>query len=294
MSRKVLVTGAAGQLGRSLVTGLSDNFEVIPTVHKNKDGVHFKVEILNISESQEVKRMINSYSPDIVINCAAMTNVDLCESNHTDAWDINVSGLENIIKFTNKNTHIIQISSDYVFDGDSGPYSESDPTYPVNYYGKTKLAAENLLIGSQRKHLILRPNVLYSSDLSLNNFFSWTFWSLSEKKEIQVVTDQMSNPTWTSIFSDVVREFIIFRSEGIYHYGSDNYLSRYEFALEIAEIFNFDSKLITPVKSSDLSQIAIRPTNSGLNISKVEEEMDITTYSTDYCLKSIRNALKVA
>lgn len=293
MNKKILVTGAGGQLGRSLVAGLSGSYSVIPTVHKKDRGLPFKVELLNITEPENVKDVMGVYSPDIVINCAAMTNVDLCENNHSDAWEINVTGLDNIIKFTRKDTLIIQISTDYVFDGENGPYSENDPTFPVNYYGRSKLAAENLLIGSQRKHLILRPNVLYSSDLSMKNFFSWVFWSLSENTEIQVVSDQTSNPTWTSMFSDVIRDCIMLNCEGIYHFGSENFLSRFDFALEIAHVFNFTSDLITDIKTNELDQLAKRPVNSGLITQKLEEETGVNILSTEHCLHKIKTTLSL-
>lgn len=290
MSRKILITGSNGQLGHSLVMGLKEYFDIIPTVHKKLKNSQNNVE-MDITNPKQIKSVLKSYTPDIVINCAAMTNVDLCESNHTAAWNINVNGLENIIKYTNKNTLIIQISTDYIFDGNEGPYIESDATYPINYYGKTKHAAENLLIGSRKKYLIFRPNVLFSTDLSYNNFFSWVFWSLSDKKEINVVTDQSSNPTWTGILCDAIRESIIFQSEGVYHYGSDNYLTRYEFAQEIANIFQLDNKLIHPIKTSELNQNAKRPMHSGLITNKIEEEIGVTIFSTSYCLQTIRKKI---
>ena len=128
--------------------------------------------ILNITQQKDVIKTIHNIRPNIIINCAAYTDVDGCEEDKKHAHLVNVIGLQNLIHASSPETYFIQISSDYVFDGKSGPYSEEDHTYPINYYGKTKLEAENILRGSRRKYLIIRPNVLYSEDLFVKgNFF---------------------------------------------------------------------------------------------------------------------------
>jgi dTDP-4-dehydrorhamnose reductase len=299
LARKILITGAEGQLGKALQIGLTDKFNILSTTRqptqlaKNQRNV----QKLDITDNENISSILKYFKPDIIINCAAYTNVDGSEINKELAHQVNVEGLQNLIQLSDINTYLIQISSDYVFDGANGPYSEDEHTFPVNYYGKTKLEAENILRGTRRKWAIFRPNVLYSSDLFCNgNFFAWVYQSLLKKQSISVVTDQISNPTLTQNFVNCIFQCIIMDYEGILHIGSDDYISRYEFALEIANVFDLDSNLITKIDTKSLSNtvksyIAERPLHSGLIIDKIEKELNISTHSTNYNLKLLRNEL---
>ncbi len=298
MSRTILITGAEGQLGKSLQRKLSDKFEVVSTdLITRKTRRCPNIKYLDITERNDVVSKINEVNPDIIINCAAYTDVDGSENNKDLAHKVNVIGLQNLIQASGHNTYFIQISSDYVFDGDTGPYSEDDHTYPLNYYGKTKLEAENILRGSRRKFLIIRTNVIYSEDLNIKaNFFAWVYKSLLNNKSIYVVNDQISNPTYVSHLAETIFQCIILNTEGIYHFGSDNCLSRYEFSMEIANIFEFDNSLITSIDTKLLTQeipsyIAKRPMHSGLKTFKIENEIGLTVYSTDHSLTILKNTL---
>jgi dTDP-4-dehydrorhamnose reductase len=140
MPSKVLITGAEGQLGRVLQHRLGNIFNLIPTA-KSPGNMAMKkrnVRAMDITNFSSIDSCIKIENPDIVINCAAMTNVDACEKDHTLAYAINVAGIQNIIKATNKRVKIIQISTDYVFEGNNGPYSETDSTHPLSYYGRSQ------------------------------------------------------------------------------------------------------------------------------------------------------------
>ena len=294
-----MITGAEGQLGKALQIGLTDKFNILSTTRqptqlaKNQRNV----QKLDITDKENISNVLESFKPDIIINCAAYTNVDGSEINKDLAHQVNVEGLRNLIQLSDINTYLIQISSDYVFDGDSGPYSEDEHTFPVNYYGKTKLEAENILRGTRRKWAIFRPNVLYSSDLfSKGNFFAWVYRSLLKKDSISVVTDQISNPTFNLQIVRAIFQCIIMDFEGILHIGSDDYMSRYEFALEIAKVFGFDSTLITKIDTDSLTQkvksyIAKRPLHSGLVVNKIEKELNTSSHSTNYNLKLLKSSL---
>ncbi len=294
-----MITGAEGQLGKALQIGLTDKFNILSTTRqptqlaKNQRNV----QKLDITDKENISNVLESFKPDIIINCAAYTNVDGSEINKDLAHQVNVEGLRNLIQLSDINTYLIQISSDYVFDGDSGPYSEDEHTFPVNYYGKTKLEAENILRGTRRKWAIFRPNVIYSSDLfSKGNFFAWVYRSLLKKDSISVVTDQISNPTFNLEFVKAIFQCIIMDFEGILHIGSDDYMSRYEFALDIAKVFGLDSALITKIDTDSLTQkvksyIAKRPLHSGLVVSKIEKELNTSSHSTNYNLKLLKSSL---
>ena len=294
-----MITGAEGQLGKALQIGLTDKFNILSTTRqptqlaKNQRNV----QKLDITDKENISNVLESFNPDIIINCAAYTNVDGSEINKDLAHQVNVEGLRNLIQLSDINTYLIQISSNYVFDGDSGPYSEDEHTFPVNYYGKTKLEAENILRGTRRKWAIFRPNVLYSSDLfSKGNFFAWVYRSLLKKDSISVVTDQISNPTFNLQIVKAIFQCIIMDFEGILHIGSDDYMSRYEFALDIAKVFGFDSALIIKIDTDSLTQkvksyIAKRPLHSGLVVSKIEKELNTSSHSTQYNLKLLKRTL---
>ena len=241
-----------------------------------------------------------------MVNCAAFTDVDKCEKRKKLAREINVSGLLNIIKSLPNKSKIIHISSDYVFDGKTGNYKEDDIKSPINYYGKTKLEADNLLMGSNCNYLIIRPNVLYSSDhtpfdldlsakRSVKHFISWLCDSLLNNKEVKVVDDQVSNPVYVPDLVDVIITSILVDYSGISHYGSEDVISRYDLALKVCEIFNkyspskraFDSGKILPINSSELNQVAMRPKKSFLNCQRIVKDLNIELYPTDYSLNRI-------
>jgi len=283
---RILITGAFGQLGHALQSILSkkSNYELICTgrkVKKGQEGIP-----LDIRNQVALKEIINTTAPDILINLAAMTNVDACELNPKLAGEINVAGLEHICdSFKGK---IIHLSTDYVFDGTSGPYKEDDPLNPISIYGKTKLASEHILLEKDIKNLVIRGNVLYDySPHTSASFLNWVVSSLKNNQEIKVVEDQFNNPTWTRSMSDIIELSIENDLEGIIHWGDSVHISRYEFAKLIAKKFSLNESLIKPVLTSELNQPARRPLQSGLSTEKLVNMLDIIPPSIDDCLDEI-------
>ena len=285
MKKNVLITGCSGQLGHRLFHDLSNQFNIIDTYRRHLDA-NKKLDLL---EKDDFEYIFSKYSPDIVINCAAITNVDYCENNKKHCHSVNVDGLSRILSFSKSNAKVIHISTDYVFDGSNeGCYSEDCATHPLNYYGKSKLESENILIGSNRNHLIFRVSMLF--DDIHNNFFTWVLNSLKKGKQIKVATDLESNPTWIPFFSKAIMKSIFLDSSGLFHYGSDKPISRFEFACRIASRFNCDKQLIVPVKSKDIKFMAKRPRNTSLDSSKLSNLIDMKIDNIDYALKVIGNS----
>ena len=283
---RILITGAFGQLGHALQSVLSkkSNYELICTgrkIKKGQEGIP-----LDIRNQVALKEIINTTAPDILINLAAMTNVDACELNPKLAGEINVAGLQHICdSFKGK---IIHLSTDYVFDGTSGPYKEDDPLNPLSIYGKTKLASEHILLEKDIKNLVIRGNVLYDySPHTSASFLNWVVSSLKDNQEIKVVEDQFNNPTWTRSMSDIIELSIENDLEGIIHWGDSVHISRYEFAKLIAKKFSLNDSLIKPVLTSELNQPARRPLQSGLSTEKLVNMLDIIPPSIDDCLDEI-------
>ena len=283
---RILITGAFGQLGYALQTTLSKNsdYELICTgrnILEGQEGIP-----IDIRNQVGLKEVINSTSPDLVVNLAAMTNVDACEKNPKLAGEINVAGLQHICdSFSGK---IIQLSTDYVFDGKAGPYNEEDQVCPVSIYGKTKLASEHILLDSNLNNLVVRGNVLYDYSSHTNaSFLNWVVLSLKEGKEIKVVEDQYNNPTWTRSMADIIYLCISNDINGIIHWGDADHLSRYDFSKIIAEKFSLDSSLITPILTEELEQIARRPLQSGLIADKLINMLEVIPPSINDCLDEI-------
>ena len=285
MSKKILITGGEGQVGLSLFSHLSSFYKINNT--SRLGGINS--DRLDIVKASECDDFLKHSSPDIIVNCASYNNVDKCELNKKDAREVIVKGLNNLIKYSNKGCKIIQISSDYIFNGTKKEYLESDNPDPINYYGKLKLEAENLLRSANRKFIILRCNAIFSPFINnKSNFLAWVYNSLKNEKHISVVNDQISNPTPVELICEAINSLIILNSEGIYNIGTLDSISRYDFAIKICKKFGFKEKLIKEIYSSSLNQVAKRPYNTYLNIAKISNELEIDIYSLDYYLNNIK------
>ena len=276
-SKRIFITGIKGQLGSTLDKYLSSYFNVL----NNKEAL----KNIDISDKSELKYIFKELSPDYIINCAALTNVDFCEQNKSNSYEVNVNGIKNIISCTTNDTKIIHISTDYVFSGNRNIYNESDIPNPVSYYGKNKLESENILRSSNRNYLIIRPSVIFGN--TGNNFYVWVRDSLKNKQDISVVTDQISNPTWSWSLSEAIYKSILSNITGLFHYAGEEIISRYDFAVKIAKVHGFNTDRITPIKTSNLNQQAKRPLYSALDNSKIKKIIDVEHPSLDYILKII-------
>lgn len=283
----VLITGAFGQLGLACSNILKPKYNVIKTGLTPVD-ISNK---LDISSTQDVDDILDKYNPDIILNLAAMTDVDGCEQNSKRANQINYEGVMNLCD--GFKGHFIQLSTDYVFNGASGPYVEDDPTDAISVYGQSKLDAEQYLMDSKIDYTIIRANVLYSyAPDTKASFLKWVVESLKNSKKINVVSDQWNNPTSTNSLAEFIDGISLSKAYGLYHYADKGVMSRFEFAQLIAKVFGLDSSLINPISSSDLNQVAARPLKSGLSTQKIENELLIQPPSVEASLSNIYNSLK--
>jgi dTDP-4-dehydrorhamnose reductase len=204
-----------------------------------------------------------------------MTNVDACETEREMCWKVNVEGVENLIEAAKRSdTKVIHVSTDYVFDGKAGPYTEDDRPEPLSYYGKSKLASENALRRSGIPFVIARTMVLYGFAPGVKpNFALWLIENLEKRKKVTVVDDQIGNPTLVDDLAYGLIQAFEMERTGIYHIAGRDIVSRYEFALKLAKVFDLDPLLITPIKTASLHQPAPRPLKSGLLTLKAEVEL---------------------
>lgn len=251
---------------------------------------------VDITQRKEVKDLVGSLEPDVIVNCAAMTNVDACEHERELAWRINVGAVEHLIEAARKNNaKIVHVSSDYIFDGKLGPYAEDDRPEPVSYYGKTKLASENALRTSGLDHIIARTMVLYGYAPGVKpNFALWLIESLEKKSAVRVVDDQLGNPTLVDDLAyGLVRAIELGRS-GIFNIAGRDIVSRFDFARTLAKVFGFDAALISPVKTAQLRQPAPRPLKSGLITLKAEVELGFKPSTVEDGLRVLKSQLSRA
>jgi dTDP-4-dehydrorhamnose reductase len=298
---RVLVVGSNGLLGQKVAELLirGTNYEItLGSIEPNpvRSLVSAEYVQVDITSRKEIRDLVSSCSPDVIINCAAMTNVDACETERELAWKINVGGVEHLAEAARKNAiHLVHVSSDYVFDGKSGPYAEDDRPEPISYYGKSKLASENVLRTSDIPYFIARTMVLYGYAPGVKaNFALWLIESLRNKQPVRVVSDQLGNPTLVDDLAFGLVQAMEAGRTGIYHLAGREIMSRYAFAVETAKVFGLDSSLIQPIETAQLRQPAPRPLKSGLITLKAEVELGFKPSTVEQGLKTLKGQLQRA
>lgn len=247
---------------------------------------------LDPTDRQAVKRAILDDIPAVIINTAAKTNVDRCETDRSTCWSVNVDLVEHLARMCRVvDAHLVHLSTDYVFDGTKGPYSELDAPQPISYYGKSKLAAENAALGAGIQATVVRTNVLYGPSQEHPDFVAWILESIDARVPVKVVTDQYSNPTYVDDLAEAILRLVRRRRTGIYHVAGADYLSRYEFALKIADVFKVPTTSLEPVLTDDLAQPARRPLRGGLITLKAETDLGMKFRGVHAGLASLRYSL---
>jgi len=291
---RILMTGASGLLGSKLTQILVEReHEVYSGYHEHRPlyGTPIK---FNVSIKNEVEKAFKISQPDVVIHAAALTNVDKCELEKELAWKINVNGTQNIAQFSKKyNSFLIYISTDYVFDGLKGLYSEEDEPNPINYYGLTKLKGEEEIQNTLEDYCIARASVIYGSRPATGkiNFVLWIIEKLRREEKIKIVTDQWNSPTLNTNLTEMLYEIIERRLTGIYHLSGATRINRYDFAKLIAKTFNLDESLIEPTSSDELLWKAKRPRDSSLNTNKAFRTLKNKPLTIEKALKRLKEEL---
>jgi dTDP-4-dehydrorhamnose reductase len=298
--KRILICGANGLLGQrlSLMLSTQNEYEVLNTSIERSfvyDKMLFDYNQLDITNRSDVKSLVSSFQPDVILNAAAATNVDWCESNREEAWKANVSSVENLIEASRKiKARLVHISTDYIFDGKNGPYDEEARPNPIGYYGKTKLASENAILAADIPFTIVRTIVLYGSGIGVKrNFALWVIENLGAGSQINVVDDQFGNPTFVGDLAMSMIKAFELNKNGIFHIGGGEQLSRYEFALKAAEVFSFDASLIKRIKTCDLKQAAPRPMLSGFITLKAETQLGMRFLNATEGLTMLKREIRL-
>ena len=285
---KIAIIGSTGKVGEAIVNYLHDNTDwelmLFSSTYRSEkvDAGKYLIPI-DYSDFNSLNNKFRLLNPDIIINTAAMTNVDECETDRTGAWMLNVEFVDCIAKTAHElDSKLIHISTDYIFDGDEGPYYEFDEPNPISWYGYTKSMGETKTELDGLNSCVLRTNVVYgNSTHGKTDFVKWVVNELRNGRKIKIVTDQYSNPTLTDDIALAVYKVIRLDKRGIYNIGGSEYCDRYSFAKNIAKIFMLDDSLIEPITTDKLNQPAKRPLLGGLVTSKASNELDMNFSNTE-------------
>ncbi len=270
---RVLIIGASGFIGNILLEEFSKTHDVLGTFysHPVDNLVH-----LDVTDKSEVDNVVNSFKPDVILYPAANPNVEYCEIHPEETWRVNVDGTANIVVMAkNIGAKLVYFSSDYIFDGKNGPYSEEDKPNPINVYGEQKLASEKLIQENLEYYLIIRVTVVYGWERQGKNFVMWMIHTLKNNQTMRVPNDQVGTPTYVNNMCKAVRELVEKGKVGIYHVVGKDLTDRYSFARIATDVFSLNSDLLIPVSTSELGQKASRPLQAGLRIDKTQKELEI-------------------
>lgn len=304
---KILITGSNGLLGQKLVYKLRNAKDItcIATARGEnrlvkQDGYIY--ETLDITNEKNVAEVFIKHKPDIVINTAAMTNVDACETEKDACWAMNVTAVHNQVKsleiLKNNNTgykpHFIHLSTDFIFDGTHGPLDEKEKPNPLSYYAESKLAAEAIVQGCSLDWAIARTVLVYGivDNMSRSNIVLWVKSNLEQGKTINVVDDQFRTPTLAEDLADGCILIAQKRATGIYNISGKDFYSILELAQVVADYYKLDKSLIKPSKSADIKQPAKRPPITGFIIDKAKKDLGYDPHSFTEGIKILEDQIR--
>ena len=263
--------------------------------NRNKYNENVQFELLDITKSVEVNYLIRHYSPDRIINTAAITQVDKCEEDKLLCWETNVEAVRNIVFAANKiKAHFTHLSSDFIFNGLNAPYNENDEANPLSYYGLSKLESERIVRENSNKWAIIRTILVYGFNnyMTRLNIVLWIYNNLKDNKNIKVVNDQFRTPTFINDLANGCKLIAELNKEGIFHISGNEMMAISDIAYKVADFFNLDKKLITPVSTIELNEKAKRPYKTGFNLSKSQLELGFFPISFKEGLKMIKNQME--
>ena len=279
---KVVITGSNGLLGQSLLKLLlleKDTYKIFGFSRgENRSGRDdFSYVSIDITNEENLKETLLGIQPDFIINTAAMTQVDDCEGDKEACDLLNVTVVKWLSEISEDiNAHLIHLSTDFIFDGIKGNYKETDTPNPLSYYGLSKLKSEEILINSKIDYTILRTILVFGKvyDMSRSNIVLWVKSMLEKGKEITIVDDQYRTPTYVEDLALACKISMDKKAIGIFNISSNELLSVYEIAQQIADAFHLDKSLIKPISTSTLNQTAPRPAKTGFDLSKTNKVLE--------------------
>ncbi len=273
---RFLVTGASGLLGLNFALRFGEQHEIIGVVHQNRlRNVPFQVLQADLTHLGVLQALVEKANPEVILHCAALANVDTCESQNDLAYRVNAEVPGELAKIArDTGIHLVHISTDAVFDGARGNYTEEDQPNPQNTYARTKLAGEQAVQNANPDALVARVNFYGWSISGQRSLAEHFFYNLSARKQMKGFTDVFFCPLEVNHLAEILMRLITLKASGVYHVASGEALSKYNFGQRIARRFGLDSSLIQPVSWREAGLKAARSPNLTLNVDKLRNTLD--------------------
>ena len=288
--KKILVTGSAGLIGTQIVKDLLDNHKQVYSCYNKTKPELGIITHLDLTKKDDIVNTMNRIKPDVVIHLGAMTDVELCETETELAKKINTDATEILALESEKyNTFFVYMSTDYVFDGKVGMKKENDKTNPINFYGKSKLDGERVFKKITTPNVIVRTSTPFGLHSKKISFPIWVKKNLELEKEISVVVNQYTSPSYVPNISKMIIEIMERKITGIIHLAGATKISRYDFAVQISKIINANKQFLKLIKMDQMDWKAQRPADSSLSVSKANKILKNKPEKIEDSLKSLFN-----
>jgi dTDP-4-dehydrorhamnose reductase len=282
---RVLILGSSGLIGNHLSKLLSKKYNVFNTHNKNKIFPNsIKVDILS---KNSLGNAFEIAKPDVIVNlCAIYNNLEFCENNKKLVMSINGDSLEHISELSNQySSHLIHLSSDYVFDGNVGNYKEEDKVNPINFYGKTKVVAEKNIQKIANNFCIVRTSMVFGKNKIKQTLPDWILAKINDVEKLNMISDQFTTPTYLDNLCLMLEEIISNQYLGIIHLAGATKISRFQFAEKMLMILNISPKKLVPISSKDFDLSNNRPKDSSLNTDKAKSILNEIPEECDFSIK---------
>ncbi|OUV74694.1 MAG: NAD(P)-dependent oxidoreductase [Flavobacteriales bacterium TMED123] len=297
---KILITGSNGLLGQKLLYKLriDDSVDLVATSKGEnrvtvRDG--YAYHSLDITNKAALEELISTQKPDVVINTAAMTNVDLCEDKKESCDVLNVDAVQYLANACARiDAQLIHISTDFIFDGEDGPYTEEDMPNPLSYYGLSKLKSEQLLQVHSVKWTILRTIIVFGvgENLSKGNIVLWAKEALAKGDSLNIIDDQFRAPTLAEDLADICILAAKKKALGIFNASGKDIMSIYEIVERVAKYYGNSTNNLNKISTATLNQKAVRPPKTGFILDKSINELGYRPHSFEECLAIMDEQLK--
>jgi len=267
--KKVMIIGINGMLGHILAKKASESYQVIGTYQNFLSRRNYETVQLDITDVNSVNSVISKFKPDLIVNCAAITDLDFCETHADLVKKVHVDGTRNLSEAAKKiGAKFIHVSTDFVFDGKKGNYTEEDLPNPLNVYAQTKYAGEKVVSGNL---LIIRTSIYGWNIKNKHSIVEWIIDNLKNNKSIYPFIDSFFTPIYTGFLAKIILRMFEKDLRGLFHVSGSERVSKYDFALEVAKIFNLNNNLIKKGNIDSFKRIAKRPKDTSLNCEKIKK-----------------------
>ena len=284
--KKIMVIGIEGMLGHTFLNVASKDYDVVGTYFGSKFKQKFQkfsTEELDITNKKSVDSIVKKHMPDMIVNCAAVTDVDFCESHPKIAEAVHVDGTKFLSEAADAIcTKFVHLSTDFIFDGRKGCYTEEDSPNPLGVYAKTKYEGEKVV----SKNGIIGRTCIYGWNIqNKQSIVEWIINKLMNSKSVSLFVDSFFSPIYTGDFSRIILEMFEKKLKGIYHVAGSEKISKYKFGLKVAKVFNLNEEYIKPIKFDSIKRKAERPKDTSLRCDKIKKK--------GFKLKNVEEGLKM-